>query len=250
MSHELRTPVNLIMGYTELLLQQNFGRLAPEQTEPLQRIEKSARSLRELITAMLDVCRMEAAQVAVDLRPVHLAELMDEVESEVRELREKPEVRYLRRVPTVLPPVYSDRTQLKVVLKNLLSNAAKFTEKGRITVDAYLRNDGVLITVSDTGIGIEDDILPEIFDMFRQGDSSLTRRYGGMGLGLYVVRRLLELVHGTIEVESKVGQGSTFRVWIPRNEPDSESAGAITVDAPTEQKIPMTTEAESIGVRN
>jgi sensor domain CHASE-containing protein len=119
MSHELRTPVNLIMGYTELLLQQNFGRLAPEQAEPLQRIEKSARSLRELIMAMFDVCRMEAAQVAVDLRPVHLSELMDEVESEVRELRENPDVRYLRRVPTVLPPVYSDRTKLKVVLKNL-----------------------------------------------------------------------------------------------------------------------------------
>jgi two-component system sensor histidine kinase ChiS len=188
------------MGYTELLLQQNFGRLAPEQEEPLQRIEKSSRSLRELITAMLDVCRMEAAQVSVDLRPVHLADLMDEVETEVRDLREKPDVRYLRRVPTVLPPVYSDRTKLKVVLKNLLSNAAKFTDKGRITVDAYLRNEGVLVTISDTGIGIEPDVLPEIFEMFRQGDSSMTRRYGGMGLGLYVVRRLLELVHGTIEV--------------------------------------------------
>lgn len=250
MSHELRTPVNLIMGYTELLLQQNFGRLAPEQEEPLQRIEKSARSLRELITAMLDVCRMEAAQVAVDLRPVYLAELMDEVEAEVRELREKPEVRYLRRVPTVLPPVYSDRTKLKVVLKNLLSNAAKFTDKGRITVDAYLRNDGVLITVSDTGIGIEQDVIPEIFDMFRQGDSSLTRRYGGMGLGLYVVRRLLELIHGTIEVESKVGQGSTFRLWVPRNEPESEAEEEVEVDVNPKRSLPISTEAGSVGLRS
>lgn len=250
MSHELRTPINLIMGYTELLLQQNFGRLTPEQQEPLQRIDKSTRSLRELITAMLDVCRMEAAQVAVDLRPVHLAELMDEVETEVRELREKPAVRYLRRVPTVLPPIYTDRTKLKVVLKNLLSNATKFTEKGRITVDAYLRNDGVLITISDTGIGIEPDVLPEIFEMFRQGDSSMTRRYGGMGLGLYVVRRLLELVHGTIDVESKVGQGSIFRVWVPRNQPDSETAEKITVDLDAESSVPLTTPASSsVGVR-
>ena len=250
MSHELRTPVNLIMGYTELLLQQNFGRLAPEQEEPLQRVEKSARSLRELITAMHDVCRMEAAQVAVDLRPVHLAELMDEIETEVRELREKPDVRYLRRVPTVLPPVYSDRTKLKVVLKNLLSNAAKFTDKGRITVDAYLRNDGVLITISDTGIGIEPDVLPEIFDMFRQGDSSLTRRYGGMGLGLYVVRRLLELVHGTIEVESKVGQGSIFRVWVPRNEPESDVEGTIKFEVNSERSLSVSTAASSVGVRS
>jgi signal transduction histidine kinase len=250
MSHELRTPINLIMGYTELLLQQNFGRLAPEQEEPLQRIEKSARSLRELITAMLDVCRMEAAQVSVDLRPVHLADLMDEVETEVRELREKPDVRYLRRVPTVLPPVYSDRTKLKVVLKNLLSNAAKFTDKGRITVDAFLRNEGVLVTISDTGIGIEPDVLPEIFEMFRQGDSSMTRRYGGMGLGLYVVRRLLELVHGTIEVESKVGQGSIFRVWIPRNEPESESEGKLRIDVDPSRNLPVSTEAGSIGLRN
>jgi len=250
MSHELRTPINLIMGYTELLLQQNFGRLAPEQEEPLQRIEKSSRSLRELITAMLDVCRMEAAQVSVDLRPVHLADLMDEVETEVRDLREKPDVRYLRRVPTVLPPVYSDRTKLKVVLKNLLSNAAKFTDKGRITVDAYLRNEGVLVTISDTGIGIEPDVLPEIFEMFRQGDSSMTRRYGGMGLGLYVVRRLLELVHGTIEVESKVGQGSIFRVWVPRNEPESESEGKLRIDVDPSRNLPVSTEAGSIGLRN
>jgi two-component system sensor histidine kinase ChiS len=193
---------------------------------------------------------MEAAQVSVDLRPVHLADLMDEVETEVRELREKPDVRYLRRVPTVLPPLYSDRTKLKVVLKNLLSNAAKFTDKGRITVDAYLRNEGVLVTISDTGIGIEPDVLPEIFEMFRQGDSSMTRRYGGMGLGLYVVRRLLELVHGTIEVESKVGQGSIFRVWVPRNEPESESEGKLRFDVDPSRDLPVSTEAGSIGLRN
>jgi signal transduction histidine kinase len=146
--------------------------------------------------------------------------------------------------------VYSDRTKLKVVLKNLLSNAAKFTDKGRITVDAYLRNEGVLVTISDTGIGIEPDVLPEIFDMFRQGDSSMTRRYGGMGLGLYVVRRLLELVHGTIEVESKVGQGSIFRVWVPRNQPDSESEETLKIDVDPSRDLPVSTEAGSIGLRN
>jgi signal transduction histidine kinase len=214
-SHELRTPVNLIMGYTELLLNENFGRLVPQQTEPLQRVEKSARELRDLISAVFDVCRLEAAHEVLATTPVRIAEVLDELEAEAQELRENPEVRYQRRTPSELAPVYTDRTKLKIVLKNLLQNAAKFTDKGRITVDAYQRNSGVIISIADTGIGIEPEMLPQIFEMFQQGDNSLTRRYGGLGLGLYVVRKLLELIHGKIEVESTVGQGSTFRVWIP-----------------------------------
>jgi len=239
MSHELRTPVNLIMGYTELLLQENFGHLADEQEEPLRRVEKSARNLRDVITAMLDVCKMEAAQMPMDIRPVHLSELIEEIEAETSDLREKPGVRYLRRVPTVLPPVYSDRTKLKVVFKNLLNNALKFTEKGRITIDAYLRNEGVIVTIADTGIGIEPDVLPEIFDMFRQGDSSMTRRYGGMGLGLYVTRRLLELMDGRIEVESKVGRGSTFRVWVPLKLSDHRWHEKPPIDIETKKEMTL-----------
>lgn len=222
-SHELRTPVNLIMGYTELLLNENFGRLVPQQTEPLQRVEKSARELRDLISAVFDVCRLEAAQEVLATTPVRIAEVLDELEAEAQELRENPEVRYQRRAPSELAPVYTDRTKLKIVLKNLLQNAAKFTDKGRITVDAYQRNSGVIISIADTGIGIAPEVLPQIFEMFQQGDNSLTRRYGGLGLGLYVVRKLLELIHGKIEVESTVGQGSTFRVWIPLHWSGQES---------------------------
>jgi protein-histidine pros-kinase len=121
--------------------------------------------------------------------------------------------------------VYSDRTKLKIVLKNLLQNAAKFTDKGRITVDAYQRNNGVVIAISDTGIGIEPEMVPQIFEMFRQGDGSMTRRHGGLGLGLYVVRKLLDLIYGKIEVESTVGEGSTFRVWLPLHWPGQEPRG-------------------------
>jgi signal transduction histidine kinase len=221
-SHELRTPVNLIMGYTELLLNENFGRLVPQQTEPLQRVEKSARDLRDLISAVFDVCRLEAAQEVLATTPVRIAEVLDELEAEAQELRENPEVRYQRRTPSELALIYTDRTKLKIVLKNLLQNAAKFTDKGRITVDAYQRNSGVIVSIADTGIGIEPEVLPQIFEMFQQGDNSITRRYGGLGLGLYVVRKLLELIHGRIEVESKVGQGSTFRVWVPLQWPGQE----------------------------
>ncbi len=224
-SHELRTPVNLIMGYTDLLLHENFGRMTPQQTEPLQRVEKSARDLRDLITAMFDVCRLEGAHEVLAASPVSIAEILDELEAEAQELRQNPEVRYQRRLSAELPSVYSDRTKLKIVLKNLLQNAAKFTDKGRITVDAYQRNNGVMIAVSDTGIGIEPELVPQIFEMFRQGDGSMTRRHGGLGLGLYVVRKLLDLIYGKIEVESTVGEGSTFRVWLPLHWPGQEPGG-------------------------
>jgi signal transduction histidine kinase len=224
-SHELRTPVNLIMGYTDLLLHENFGRMTLQQTEPLQRVEKSARDLRDLITAMFDVCRLEGAQEVLAANPVSIAEVLDELEAEGQELRQNPEVRYQRRLSAELPLVYSDRTKLKIVLKNLLQNAAKFTDKGRITVDVYQRNNGVMIAVSDTGIGIEPELVPQIFEMFRQGDGSMTRRHGGLGLGLYVVRKLLELIYGKIEVESTVGEGSTFRVWLPLHWPGQEPHG-------------------------
>ena len=242
-SHELRTPVNLIMGYTELLLNENFGRLAPQQTEPLQRVEKSARNLRDLIGAVFDVCRIEAAQDVFATTPVRIAEVLDELEAEAQELRENPEVRYQRRAPSELALVYTDRTKLKIVLKNLLQNAAKFTDKGRITVDAYQRNSGVIVSIADTGIGIEPEVLPQIFEMFQQGDNSMTRRHGGLGLGLYVVRKLLELIHGKIEVESKVGQGSTFRVWLPLQWPEQKPHDDIDHNPTLERTLPLRSDA-------
>jgi signal transduction histidine kinase len=219
LSHELRTPLNLIMGYTELLLRGNFGSLTTEQVEPLGRVEKSTRDLRDLISAMLDVTRLEAAQMPVVVQAVYLPELLEEVTTEMQDFLKKPGVNYEWRVPTELPAVRTDPTKLKAVIKNLLSNAVKFTEQGRISVDARSRDGGVEIAVADTGVGISPDVLPDIFELCRQGDSSTTRRYGGVGLGLYIVRRFLELLRGTVEVESEVGHGSTFRVWVPLDLP-------------------------------
>ena len=117
-----------------------------------------------------------------------------------------------------LLPLYTDPGKLKVVIKNLIGNATKFTEKGSITVNAYGCGSGIEIDVIDTGVGIPADELPIIFEPFRQLESAKTRRFGGTGLGLHIVKRLLELLGGRITVESEVGHGSTFRVWMPTNQ--------------------------------
>jgi len=136
--------------------------------------------------------------------------------SEAQEwLGKKPGVRLLRPATPTLPVLYTDHTKLKIILKNLLENAVKFTDAGTVAVDVQLREGGVEFAVTDTGTGITPEVQQVMFEMFRQGDSSMTRHYGGGGLGLYIVKRLLELLGGAVTVESKAGHGSTFRVWLP-----------------------------------
>ena len=145
-----------------------------------------------------------------------LPALVDEVVEETRYLQDNPSVPLLWRPAPDLPPLYSDRGKVKLVLKNLLDNAAKFTAEGSITIAAQAHGDRIEIAVSDTGIGIAPDVVPIIFEPLRQGEASMTRTYGGVGLGLYVVQQLLDLLDGTIAVETEVGRGSTFRVSLPR----------------------------------
>jgi signal transduction histidine kinase len=124
-----------------------------------------------------------------------------------------------------LPTVNTDPNKLKVVIKNLIGNAIKFTEKGKIVVDVQAKGEGVEIAVSDTGTGISPEDLAVIFEAFRQGEQKvLTRRHGGVGLGLYIVKRMLELLGGQVSVESVVGQGSTFRIWLPLQRPGAPMA--------------------------
>ena len=216
MSHELRTPLNIILGYTELLRGGGFGEVTVEQREVLDRVQRSGDELLELINATLDLSRLESGRATVDLAPVHLETLLATIAGEARELlREKPEVALRCVLAPGLPLVNSDAAKLKVVVKNLVANAAKFTERGHVTLSAARVDDGVEVAVADSGIGIAPDALPIIFEAFRQADSSMTRRYGGVGLGLHVVRRLMTLLGGRVAVESAPGSGSTFRVWIP-----------------------------------
>ena len=215
MSHELRTPLNVIIGYDRLLLEGQFGALSPEQAEPIRRIDQNAEQLLELITATLDLSRLEAGTLELDRIDLAVAELIDEIDAETRELQKKPGVGFGWHVADGLPAIYTDRLKLKVVIKNLFTNAVKFTDQGRIDVCVEGRDDGVEFRVSDTGIGISAAEHAAIFDPFHQADGSSTRRHGGVGLGLHIVRRLADLLGGTVSVESQLGKGSTFRVWHP-----------------------------------
>ncbi|MBI3783960.1 MAG: hypothetical protein HY270_11215 [Deltaproteobacteria bacterium] len=214
MSHELRTPLNVIGGYSSLLLDGEFGPLNAEQIETLQRISESSMELRDLINATLDLGRLESGRIALDLEQVNLAAIFEDLKFEVRNLQ-KASVSCEWQLDADLPVLRTDPTKLKLVLKNIVSNALKFTEKGAVTVRARSQPDGVEVEVTDTGIGIAPESVPKIFEAFTQADSSMTRRYGGVGLGLYIVRQLLELLQGTIAVSSAVGQGATFRIRLP-----------------------------------
>jgi signal transduction histidine kinase len=155
----------------------------------------------------------------VEVKEVRVAELLQEVEAETQEIREQASVISVWKIEKGLPPLYTDPGKLKVIVKNLIGNAVKFTEKGSITVDAHGDETGIEIDVIDTGIGIAAHELPVIFEPFRQLESSGTRQVGGTGLGLHIVKQLLHLLGGRIEVESEVGRGSTFHVWVPMNGP-------------------------------
>jgi signal transduction histidine kinase len=216
MSHELRTPLNVIIGYNDLALEGAFGALTQEQCETLERVRRSALELLELINTTLSLSRLDTDRQPLDVREVVIADLVGELDAETREARQrKPSVQMVWEMSPDLPQLRTDPVKLKVVLKNLIANAMKFTEEGSVTLRAALHDGGVQFAVTDTGIGIPPEARKVIFEPFRQVDSSTTRRYGGVGLGLYIVRRLVDLLGGRVTAESEVGRGSTFRVWVP-----------------------------------
>jgi signal transduction histidine kinase len=215
MSHELRTPLNIIMGYGDLLRDGEFGGLNPQQLDTLNRMDHSAKNLLELINATLDVSRLEGGRAPLQLRDVVVRDLMAEIMVEAAELCHKSDLTVTWNVAPDLPLLWTDPVKLKVVIKNLVANAVKFTPRGSVTVDVHPCSEGVEVAVTDTGIGIAPEVMPIIFEPFRQGESGATRRFAGVGLGLYIVQRLVDMLGATIFVESEVNRGSRFRVVHP-----------------------------------
>jgi signal transduction histidine kinase len=214
MSHELRTPLNVIIGYNDLLLEQAFGPLGAEQMDIIERTGRRARELLDLVNLTLDLSRVEAGDVPLLQREVIVANLLRDLELETRLMRVHPEVEVAWDVPPDLPPLHTDPSKLRVVVRNVVTNALKFTDSGSVHIAVGVLDGGIAITVADTGIGVPADMLEAIFEPFRQVDPT-PGRAGGVGLGLHLVRRMLDMLGGRVEVESEVGKGSTFRIWMP-----------------------------------
>jgi PAS domain S-box-containing protein len=214
-SHELRTPLNVILGYTEILLEGGVGQVTAQQHHILDRIDKNAHELLTLISMVLDLQRLEVGRLPVEEAVVQVPELLHEVTAETQGLCDQSGLDFRWQAEAQLPALCTDAGKLKVILKNLLGNAIKFTPRGAVIIAAQCYEGGVELRVSDTGIGIPPDALPHIFEAFHQVEGARQHPAGGVGLGLHITKRLVELLGGSITVESKVGNGSTFRVWMP-----------------------------------
>jgi len=210
MSHELRTPLNVIMGYTEMILEMP----ARELPELVKRIRVASRELLELVEATLNLNRLESGRDMAELEPMPLAPLWQELEEEFAALPRRPEVA-LRWTAVGDVLLLTDRRKLKIIVKNLVGNALKFTSTGEVAVRVAVTGNTCAIEVHDTGVGIAPEHLSSIFEMFRQVDSSDRRSYGGVGLGLYIVRRLVDQLVGDVTVASRPGEGTTFTVTLP-----------------------------------
>ncbi len=216
MSHELRTPLNVVMGYTWMIKDGLLGEVNPEQEKALEKVMSRAKDQLTLINSVLQVTQIEAEGVKVELHEVALGAFLDELKSNY-EVPLGKELALKWDYPSELPVVRTDSEKLKHILGNLTNNAIKFTDKGHVAISArYVPGKkAVEFKVADTGIGIPEESLPVIFEKFRQVDSSETRQYGGVGIGLCIVKKFTELLGGKVEVESQVGKGSTFTVTIP-----------------------------------
>ncbi|MDQ2731282.1 MAG: response regulator, partial [Armatimonadota bacterium] len=215
MSHELRTPMNSIIGYSQVLLEEMDGPLAPEQDEDIRRILAAAHHLLHLINDILDLSKIESGKMTLEMAPFSLFSVVEEALSTVRPLAAQKHLQLTTKIPETLPPIYGDSAKLKQVLLNLLANAIKFTPEGKVEVSASSQNGVVEIAVKDTGIGVSSMAREHIFEEFRQADGSTSRRFGGTGLGLAISRKLIRMQHGEITVESEEGVGSTFRILLP-----------------------------------
>ncbi len=215
MSHELRTPLNAIIGFSGMLMQDRAGRLQPETREDLQIIYQNGKSLLGLIDSILDLSKIEAGRLELDLEPMDPLPLLDEVRAMAAGLIQDRPIRLQYDRPAGEIRVLGDRDRLRQVFRNLVANAVKFTEEGTVTLVARQAGERFEVRIMDTGIGMTEEEMGRLFKPFQQVDGSIARRFGGTGLGLAISQRFMGLMNGRISVSSRKGQGSTFVVEMP-----------------------------------
>ena len=228
-SHELRTPLNVVLGYIDLLLDHSFGPLEPAQRDILHRITKNASNLSHLINDLVDLSRIEAGRMRIEMEVVDLGPLFADLTAVMEVLLGGHEVTFHAEITPGCPRLHADPDRLKQIVSNLLVNAVKFTECGTITLGAESGADGrVVISVTDTGIGIPSTDQRAIFEPFRQVHDR-ERRAPGAGIGLSISSRLAVLMGGTLTVESAPGQGSRFTLVLEGPPAAKETPAAFTL---------------------
>jgi signal transduction histidine kinase len=224
MSHELRTPLNAILGYTELMADGVYGAPPEKMSAALKRIESNGKHLLGLINAVLDLSKIEAGQLKLDLAGYSFANVVQTVHSAVEPLAVDKKLIFKTEVAPNLPPGHGDERRLTQVLLNLVGNAIKFTDAGEVVVKAAAKDGFFVLSVRDTGPGISTADEAKLFQEFQQANNSITRKKGGTGLGLAISKQIVEMHGGKIWLESQVGRGSTFFVTLPvRAEQQTES---------------------------
>jgi signal transduction histidine kinase len=215
MSHELRTPLNAILGYTELMADGAYGEPSEKMNAVLKRLESNGRHLLGLINDVLDLSKIEAGQLALDLADYTVEDIAHTVRSTLEPLATDKKLAFKVEVAPGLPAGCGDGRRLTQVLINLVGNAIKFTDAGEVAIKAEANNGSFHVSVRDTGPGISAADQSKLFQEFQQADNSITRKKGGTGLGLAISKRIIEMHGGRIWIDSTIGQGSTFSFTVP-----------------------------------
>jgi len=219
MSHELRTPLNAIEGFSSIMLGGMGIELNDRAASMVSRISANSKRLLHLVNDILDLSRVESGRQEITLEPLSPSFLAEKWQREMSILAEEKNLEFTVTVDPNLPEIiHQDEFALGKIAINLLSNAFKFTSEGKVTLDLVCQDDMLQIIVADTGIGIPAHAQEYIFEEFRQVDGSTTRRFGGSGLGLALVQKLVREMGGTVQLESQPGIGSVFFVTVPLNE--------------------------------
>jgi signal transduction histidine kinase len=215
MSHELRTPLNAILGYTELMADGAYGEPSEKMVGILQRLEANGKHLLGLINDVLDLSKIEAGQLVLELSDYCMQDIAQTVRSTLEPLASDKKLAFKVEMASELPPGHGDGRRLTQVLINLVGNAIKFTDAGEIAIKAEANNGAFYVSVQDTGPGISSADQARLFQEFQQADNAITKKKGGTGLGLAISKRIIEMHGGRIWVESQPGQGSTFTFTLP-----------------------------------
>ena len=216
-SHELRTPLNAIIGYSEMLMEDASDDGLDDFVEDLDKIHSSGTHLLTLINDLLDISKIEAGKMDLHLEDFNLKDLVSLIEATTKPLLEKNSNKFVVKIDKSIETMKNDETKLKQVLLNMISNSSKFTKEGTVSLEISAESKNrVKFELSDTGIGMTEDQLENVFEEFTQAETSTSKDYGGTGLGLPICKKITELMGGKIEVKSKIGEGTTFSIIVPK----------------------------------